>query len=276
MDISQDDLYEWLSGVTLVAHRRYQARDLKGLTAVLRRLRAMRARATQDPQLATLETATAQCVLMMAELQADELRFDECIELCQCAKDILDDKAARFKAAGRQPRPDSTTWCRLVTVLGDAKWKGPDEHRDAVLTPTEMVEVYYRVEHGIRERLAKHPRSLKDTRDHEESLMWCGVAVLRAVMRFAAEEGQQLRSAIAGWHGNILDDENHPAFWDVRITRLYVMGCSDKARYSQCYRSARQALLQLKAASFDPTAQDRCAANELPYLLTRAGTEGDR
>ncbi len=270
MEISQDDLYEWLSGVTLVAHRRHHARDLEGLTAVLRRLRAMRSRATQDPQLSTLESATAQCVLMMAELQADELRFDECMELCQSARDILEGKAARFIAAGRQPRPDSTTWCRLVTVLGDAKWKGPKEHRDAVLTPAEMIEVYYRAERSVRDGLAKHPHSKKDTDDLLESLMWCGVAVLRTVMRFALEQADQLRAAMAKRYGEILGDHGHPAWWQVQIARLYTEGCDDRSEYGRCYLALRRALIDMKDRGFDPTAHDRCARNELQYLVANA------
>lgn len=266
-----DDFYDWLSSMALIAHRRHLARDVRGLTAVIGRLNSMRGKCRADPQLATLESSTVQCVLMLAELHSDELLFDECFALCADVKRILEDKAARFRAAGRRPRPDSTAWCRLVTTLGDAKWKAPAKFVNAVLSPADMIAIYLNVEAKIREGLAKAHRSPQKEREIKESLMWCAVAVLCTAMRHSPEATPNLRSAIADWHGDIIQDSNQPSYWRISLVQLLIARCNVRQEWARCYAALRNALLESKAIDFNPKAFDYGVRKELEYLMAING-----
>lgn len=259
--------YGWLAALNTVAMQRYRARDIRGLTNVLARYQSLQPPAPRDPPLSTLETATVQCILMLAEAHLDELQFERCLLLCHGAVDILDEKARRFLTRGQSPPPDSVARCRLVGILGDAKWKGPDSIRDAVLSLHEMAVSYLRAERSIRAGLARRERSAEETTCLTFNLACCGRQVIRTLMRHEPDRVQAVRASFAGYHGEILSQPSHPFYWDLRICALFLAHETRERHYKQCYARRRATFLEQASGEFDLRAYDRSASNELAHLL---------
>jgi len=251
--------------------QRYRERDIEGLREILGKYTKMLEQHDEDPQLSTLETVTAQCILQLAESYLDVLDFDSCLELCADVKDIAECKADRYIASGRKPRPDSLVWCRLVSILADAKWKGRRDYRDQVCTLDEMARIYERAEINVRAGLARFPRSEKNSSSQLRLLSLCGMQLVRAFMHWQPQGVACLKTLVTELHGNILDDPQRFFYWCLRLCELYISGCTNRQDYVQCYNNARAAYVGNLNAQSDLRAYDASCSNELEYLLSTAG-----
>jgi hypothetical protein len=266
-----EDNYRWLNALNSVAEQRYRERDLDGLHDILGKYTTLLERFDDEPQLSTLETATAQCILLLATTYLDNLNFNECLELCADVKDIMECKAARYVSREMKPRPDSLVWSRLVAILADAKWKGPADIRDRVLDLDAMVHTYERAEVNMRDGLARHPREKRTHNSHIGSLACCGVQVIRALLRWQPADVSAVQQRFTARHGTILDDPKYPFFWDIRICHLYLSGCKDRQAYAVCFNNSRRAFSDTPFAVNDLRAYDHSSVKELDYLVRTAG-----
>lgn len=265
-----EDSYRWLSALNAVAMQRYRERNIAGLQEILQKFVGLLKQTDDDPRLSTLETATAQCILMLAESYLDDLYFEDCLELCAEVQGILEAKAARYIARCQKPRPDSLAWARLTGILGDAKWKGPDGIQNRVLALGEMIRLYKRAEVSVHAGLARHRRAEKAHRSLVKLMACCGVQLIRALMRFQPAQVGPVKDCFVKYHGDIIDDPCYPYYWSQRICALYLDGCRDRQQYEDCYRGFRQALINETAGSIDLTAYDESSSRELAYLLKTA------
>jgi hypothetical protein len=265
-----EDNYRWLSTLNAVAMQRYRERDIEGLREILGTYTKLLEQHDEDPQLSTLETVTAQCILQLAESYLDVLDFDSCLELCADVKDIADCKAERYIASGRKPRPDSMVWCRLVSILADAKWKGRRDYKDQVCTLDEMARIYERAEINVRAGLAQFLRSEKTSRSQLRLLSLCGMQLVRAFMRWQPQEVVRLKTLVTELHGSILRDPEHHFYWCLRLCALYISGCTSRQKYVECYSEARAAYVNKLNPQSDLRAYDASCSNELEYLLSTA------
>jgi hypothetical protein len=239
----------------------YRRRDRKTMQTTLQAIKdkGAYARTKGGEYLCEYETAVALCTTRQATAALDVLDFDRCIQLAACAYRVLQAKQQRTR------KPCSLQWIELLTVLGDAKWKGPREIRDTVMTPAELIEKYCHCENAVRIYIKSHPE-YKHT--NNENLLWAAAKVLQTTMVYLPDQAPRLMEFIGMYHGNALHDEACPVYWDLKIVFLYVRQQLTEADY-QHYTTKRVLAARAFVGEREIKAYTAAVENERKYLLAQ-------
>lgn len=205
-----------------MAFQRYQSSDIEGVFRAINRLEALHNANEQDPQRSSVESATMNCILMVAESYAIELNFDTALELCGSVFGMLEERRDRFVAIGNRPRPDSIVWCELLTTLGFIKWKAPVQYEDSVLTPSLMISEYKRIDTQIHQSITSIPyQDKKKNLGVLERPLGCGTEVARVAYRYLPSQVPLLLAFIKNNHGSTLENSDLPYYWSLKIAQTW-------------------------------------------------------
>lgn len=262
--------YNWMFRLTNEMTRRYRRQDIRGMRAILTNLQVMEAEIREEDYRSSYSTAIARCITLLAMLHLDRLEFEHCISRCTGARSVLEHKTRRRRDLDLPERPDTLAWAMLGAVLADAKWKGPPEIRDSVLTPVELIDLYYKCENQLRHGLRRYPRvDVQREVNAIHELFWFGLHAIKCGLRYTADAVNDLMDFYAEWHENAPYDLTSPAYHDLEMAKLYLANTLTTKLAIVLHANRRRALRKMMGDRISFAAYDASSIRERDYLLSR-------
>jgi len=263
-----EKFYEWMFSLTNEMTRRYRRQDIRGMRAILTNLQVMEADVREENFRSSYSTAIARCITLLAMLHLDLLEFEHCISRCVGARSVLEHKARRRRDLDLSERPDTLAWAMLGAVLGDAKWKGPPEIRDSVLTPSELIDLYYKCENQLRHGLRRYPRvDMQREVNAIHELFWFGLHAIKTALRYEPDHAHDLIDYFAEWHENAPYELSSPAYHDIEMARLFLNNSLTTMLAVALHANRRRTLRKMMGDRIAFAAYDASSTRERDYLL---------
>jgi hypothetical protein len=215
----------------------YNSGDVSRMKANLERIAWVEPLVQAEPLLSFYETGLVMAILPLADWARNNLEFDNAYNIAERCRELLIGKRNRRREMGLGYRPDSECWYKLYSLLANLKWKGPDEFRNRVVTPENLVCDYLKIERRCLQYLDGLP--LNDRKENEwvyDGLGWCGVQVIKMATRWCPQHVSVLIDDFNGVHGNLLTrpaghfldhsptNARNPWYWDYELYKWCTLG----------------------------------------------------
>jgi hypothetical protein len=227
----------------------FNAGDIARIEDNLRRIAWVEPLVQAEPLLSFYETGLVQATLPLAFSALYAMEFDTAYELAARCREVLIGKRNRRREMGLGYRADSECWYRVYNILAELKWKGPDEWRNRVVSPENLVCDYLKIERRCLQYLDGLP--LKDRTLNKivfHGLGTCGMQVIKMATRWCPQHVGVLIEDFNKTHGDLLTkqpghfldftptDPRNPWYWEFELYKWCAMGPATPDEATLCHQ----------------------------------------
>jgi hypothetical protein len=225
------------------------AGDIERIENNLKRIAWVEPLVQAEPLLSFYETGLVMATLPLARLALDALDFDRAYKIAEQCREVLIGKRNRRREMGLGYRPDSECWFRVYTILGELKWKGPEEFRNRVVSPENLVCDYLKIERRCIQYLDGLP--LKDDKLNKNVFHGLGIRglqVIKMATRWCPQHVNVLIDDFNRTHGSLLTrqpghfldssptDPRNPWYWDFELYKWCALGPATADEATLCHQ----------------------------------------
>lgn len=251
------------------AQGRFLAGDADGLRDKVRAFQQLADEAVTESDARGYFSGYLQMRCLLAELAADEQRWDDWADHCRSAWLLLGEEVEKRHELGWPYAPYIRARAALYAVTADGLWKAPAEFERGVVSLNRL-----------RQQVLKNARAFFSARDPLadgdlrtlEEISWGALHTHKALLRFGHPGRAEFARALRREFGLLLEDKASPLYWDWQIFEAFVAGRLTMQRFRELNASRRQAVRRLRGADYNLAAYDAATRREQELLLGRAAS----
>lgn len=234
-------------------HRIARRSDFKIIRSLVRAMHWVEPHCREYPLALAYELGCRLNALIVADCCVKLCLFDAAYRLCAGVMELLEDSDERERAQGREPRGNSETRYSVLRIIADCKWLQPDEYRDKLLTPEQMLSrfnaIYTDIDAKLNTRPLAEPGRNERIRLH---LAWTEFILAKMAARYLPEQLLGLTQQFNRRHGAALAvgvghfRQSKPVadcmwYWDFELTKLWIAGELTVEDLEYCHQQRVQA-----------------------------------
>jgi hypothetical protein len=139
----------------------------------------------EEPQLSTYEFGQMGIGVMYASNSISRGEYAKAAEEIKKIHETYSARMQRYEALGVPPRRASEVRNNFLLKLADLKWIGPEEWRDFLMTPEEVLDQIQETHERIISFINANPGFHSNERSLKESLALCELVGLKMALRYA-------------------------------------------------------------------------------------------
>jgi hypothetical protein len=283
---SERRFHERIIYVVKLIRAAYTQNDPDGMSDALRRLFWVDNYIKLEPFASEYDSGLTLGLLHLGTACADRYMIGDGYNIGECCVSFLESKRERRADLELPPRPDSECWYRLYALLAALKWKGPAEELNRLMTPTELIMEFDRVEQRCLDYLERTPSSdLRRNASVRESLAWCRMEIIKMAMLWCHELTEHTIFRFNQVHSTNLTSEpglfmrqspsgkEDPWYWDLELFKWCTCGPASLEEALICHHWRLVATRARLPRGSNIEAYELATSSELNRLLHRAGKE---
>lgn len=188
---------------------------------------------TEEPHLSTYEYGLMGIEVLLAGNSMSRGEYTKAAQKIEHVHQMYQARMARYAAQGVPPRRASEVRFKFLMRLADLKWIAPEEWRDFLLSPEELLDQIQETFDHITSFLRAHPGSHNNERNLMEGLALCELVALKMALRYSPLRVPELIRKFNEHHKdhlavptehykltNAVEADKSAYYWDFELAKL--------------------------------------------------------